>query len=225
MLHGTQVVLFDSRDLTVKEEILLESRIDSFKFDSSTQTLTISLSSKSIKDASEFYSDDSDNSVDNTVSADADNTETVKTDTQTLNTITSKNCTWTLPTSLFSLNFSSNQLTCSSATDPIDKSFYHCESPIFEVIKDDHVACITENQLKVLSITNRRILSNAPITPSETRANSLIWIDDAIFVFSVDSGLKVLKFPLMQFATPTNVKLQICHLLINLFLGLQLAID
>jgi len=239
MLHGSQIVLFDSKDLSIKEEIILESQIEAFQFEQNELTLKLRRTELNIHenkfedtksdtgellpceigdmaDITDFISADTkDDITDFTCDTTADitdiasdvtintNSSNYTTDTSALTTITSKNCTWTLSSYIFTLNFSSSQLTCHAAAT--SKFVYNFSFPILEIIKDDHVACVsTENQLQILSKTDRKIVSAANV-PSLPPAKSLIWIDQTIFIFAVDSRLKVIEFPLMQFIPPTNV--------------------
>lgn len=228
MLHGSQIVLFDSKDLTIKEEIILESQIEAFQFEQNELTIKLRRTElykhekkgDDVKDGTSERTCEIDPIAD--ITADLTSVTAANTDNSNLTTITSKNCTWSLSSFIITLNFAPSQLTChaSFTTKFIDNSSF----PILEIIKDDHIACVsTENQLQILSKTDRKIVSTANI-PSLPPVKSLIWIDQAIFVFAVDSNLKVLEFQLMQFVLPTNVQI-IQILTLNCFLGLQLAVS
>jgi hypothetical protein len=238
MLHGSQIVLFDSKDLTVKEEILLESQIEAFRFEQNELTLKICNKKLEIDSTKAAYTDNgtceignddytADTIADTIADAIADtsiditdiNSNTIATNTNsdiassiysdtiyksTLTTITSKNCTWTISSSIFTLNFSSSQLTCQAAVTT--NLFDNFNFPIFEIIKNDHLFRLTtENELQILSKTDRKIISVANVPTPLLTAKSLIWINHEIFVFSIDSVLKVFKFNLMKFVPPTNV--------------------
>lgn len=218
MLHGSQVVLFDSKDLTVKEEIILESQIEAFQFEQNELTLklrnkdeikTNELSTSKITDntCTTDTRDTTDNVdiITDTSNVISDTTSTTSSFTNSaLTTITSKNCTWTLSSPIFTLTFSSSRLTCQAAALTTNLNF---DYPVLEIIKNDHVACLTpENQLQILSKVDRKLISavNVP-SLALSSSKSLIWVDHTIFVFAADSSLKVLKFHLMQFVPPTNV--------------------
>ena len=179
LLYGSQVVVFDPKDLTVMEEIVLESQIQYFRFEQNELTLKL-------KNSDNPTAEISDNS-------------------SKLTTITSKDCTWTLSSSVFTLTFSSSQLMCQAA---IDTDFaHHFDFPILEIVENDHVACLNaDNQLQILSKADRKIISAVHIPTPLPSIKSLIWIANTIFVFSIDSGLRVSKFNLMQFTAPTNVR-------------------
>lgn len=234
MLHGSQIVLFDSKDLTVKEEIILESQIEAFLFeqneltlklkkreDSSKNTVTNDLNTLEVtNELDPSYTTDtisaSISNIDTTdtsnmdIISDSDTTSTTNTTSTISNgitTIISKNCTWSLSSPIFTLTFSSSRLTCQPAAATISNNLIF-DHPVLEIIKSDHVACLTpENQLQILSKADRKLISavNIPTTALSNSSKSLIWIDQAIFIFSADSSLKVLKFHLTQFVPPTNV--------------------
>lgn len=223
MLHGSQVVLFDSKDLTVKEEIILESQIEAFQFEHNELTLklkkregskyTVTNDLDTLEVINELDPTDTIDTIMDIISdTTLDTTSTTNTNSTTINgltTITSKNCTWSLSSPIFTLTFSSSRLTCQPAAAIITANLTF-DHPVLEIIKNDHVACLTpENQLQILSKADRKLISavKIPTTALSNSSKSLIWIDQAIFIFifSADSSLKVLKFHLMQFVPPTNV--------------------
>lgn len=228
MLHGSQIFLFDSRDLIVKEEILLESKIEAFKFENQSHELFIKLDRVSLKeedDYSDTIRNDSNDTIrndsnDNIRNNSSDNIIINSNDKITLNNsndniiynstsdnfiVTSKNCTWTLPSPIISFNFS-KIVTCHPASEFTDKNK---SFSVLEVIKDDRVACIVENQLQILSKNKREIISSVALPENLLGVKSLIWIDQAIFIFSIlDFKLQILKFSLMKFSPPTNVNIK-----------------
>ena len=188
VLYRTQIIQLDSTELTVKEEILLESPIEAFKFDPETFKLTLKLSETLPENHSNFDA------------------------ASEIITVTGKNCTWSLdcPLRTFTLTFSdSGAMNCCLSADE-DSRCPQSHQPVLEVIRNEYVASLTDpSKLQLLHKSDRSVISSTsiPKSDSEIICESIIWIDEDIFVFkALNEHFQILKYSLIRTSSPTNVQ-------------------
>lgn len=186
-LSGTQVIVFNSLDLSIKEEVLLDFPIESFNFDTKGSLLTIKLEINT-----ESESDGADIFTDGTVDV----------------TITGKTCSWSLncPNHLLTLSFSQESSQLINCRPNSNNDTLLVQQPTTEIVKDRFLVQLLNGQLLISDKSDRKIVFSAVKVALGT-INSLIWMKNGIFIFTYSEKgiLRILKYPLIQFTPPTNV--------------------
>ena len=178
-----RILVISSIDLAIKDEVLLEGPVLAFKFLPTESSLTIKIEM---------------NSKNNSIT-----------------TIKSRKSSWSLecPNFIFTLKFTEEGLTSCCLLPPSNLEIF-VYNQIEEVIKGDYIATIATNQnknkLQILRKSDRSLVSSVDLHQDHHQTilgRSLIWFGKEIFIFtiSLENGLRVLKFPFVNFSNSTNV--------------------